>query len=147
HMYGLAWTISAALALGLPAGSKKAPTKLDVGPISSIPAQARGRIAPLDTVARQTVGEVTGRQTWQGFSAVELVLRWNFTPDGWIDEAVIKVEHDPLKQAVGLDASRRYFSLSELARCEALTELVEASERGNAAGRKPTPLQRQASEV
>jgi len=151
-MCGLRLALLGILTLAGPAGASVdqaagGAATLDFSAFGEIPIQSRGRIAPLDTVARRAVGEVTGRSTYAGRSAVEVVLSWTLLPDEWPDLPVIKVEHEPLKLACGLEVERRHFSLRELAACGALSELVAAAERTESNGLKPTALQRQAMEI
>lgn len=124
-----------------------APTPLDFSALRTIAVQSHGRIAPLDTLARRAVGEVTGRETFAGRSAIEVLLSWTLLPGEWSDVEAIKVEHEPLKQACGLNVDRRRFSLRELAGCKPLNELLDAAKAAQDSGRRPTALQNQAMEI
>ncbi len=125
----------------------ESPAPLDFTTVGAISVQSHGRVAPLDTVARRAVADVTGRERFTGRSAVEVVLSWSFLPQEWPDLAAIKVEHEPLKLACGFDPERRRFSLRELSACQPLNRLLEAANAADATGRAPTALQRQAIEV
>ncbi len=115
--------------------------------LAGIPVQIGGRHAPLDTAARSAVEEVVGRQRWRGLSAVELVLSWTITPQQWLDQPVIKVEHEPLKHAVGLDPSRRHFTYRELMACSSLATLLDAADASARSGRPLSALERQANDI
>lgn len=140
--------IAVAISIFAPATrAGESPAQLDFATISAVAVQSHGRVAPLDTVARRAVADVTGRERFAGRSAVEVVLSWTFLPQEWPDLAAIKVEHEPLKLACGLDPERRRFSLRELSACQPLNRLLEAANTADSIGRAPTALQRQAIEI
>lgn len=151
-MCSVGWMMaSLAMFIGPPRGTaanRAAPEAgLDFSVLRAIPVQSRGRVVPLDTVARRAVGEVTGRSSYAERSAVEVVLSWTLLPGEWTDLPVVKVEHEPLKKACGLDLDRRHFSLVELAACKPLQRLLKAADHAETTGGKPDALQRQALEI
>jgi cytochrome c-type biogenesis protein CcsB len=123
------------------------PTDLDTSAIAAIPVQTEGRVAPFDTLARHSVAEVTGRERWQGHDPNVVILSWTFQPQRWVLDPLIKVEHEPLKQAVGLPVERRHFSLQELIACAGLQNLIEAGFHAQQSGRSLDALQRQAAQI
>ncbi len=80
-----------------------------------LPVFSEGRVAPLDTFARETVRAICGRPnpTLSGpdappdgrpreFSAAELLFTWLAEPDKWEDVAFLPADDQQLREAVGL---------------------------------------------
>ena len=80
-----------------------------------LPVFSEGRVAPLDTFARETVRAICGRPnpTLSGpdgspdgrprqFSAAELLFAWLAEPDKWEDVAFLPADDQRLREAVGL---------------------------------------------
>lgn len=78
-------------------------------PWKALPVQHQGRVKPFDTMAREVLRTVSGRETFQGRSAVEAVLSWMIIPELWDELSFVLVENFALKEALGLDPSRRRF--------------------------------------
>lgn len=123
------------------------PPEFDFRIVSAIPVQSNGRVAPFDTVARRMLSIVCGRQTWERRDAVAVVWSWALAPSEWLDEPIIKVEHEPLKQASGLAMARRHFSYRELAACQSLQQLIATADDARRSQRKLSGLERQADEI
>lgn len=81
-----------------------------------LPVQDGGRIKPYDTFSREALQLVTGRQTFQGRPAVEIVSTWFLTPQAWEDKKIIEITHKGLKESLKLDANEKYFASTDLVR-------------------------------
>ncbi|MDR3636685.1 MAG: cytochrome c biogenesis protein CcsA [Isosphaeraceae bacterium] len=112
----------AGLALALLAGAqaraaeKKAPT-VGVGPayeaVGKIPVLHEGRDKPIDTLAREEVKQIFGRETITLHDAenkdvakwgpVAALIDWSVRPEFWDDQAIILVEYVPLKRLLLAD--------------------------------------------
>lgn len=81
-----------------------------------LPVQDGGRIKPYDTFSREALQLVTGRQTFQGRPAVEIVTTWLLTPQAWDDKKIIEIPHKGLKESLKLDVNEKYFASEDLVR-------------------------------
>lgn len=81
-----------------------------------LPVQDGGRIKPYDTFSREALQLITGRQTFQGRPAVEIVTTWFLTPQAWDDKKIIEISHKGLKESLRLDVNEKYFASQDLVR-------------------------------
>ena len=121
----------------------------------TLPVQHQGRVKPFDTLAREVLFTVYGRETfkpkedifplkseekssfWKNRSqrkaAVDVVLSWVLIPVFWDTVPFILVESGQVKEALGLPLKRRHFSPVELAKSQKLvlqlTELQALRQR------------------
>ncbi|MEJ7636749.1 MAG: cytochrome c biogenesis protein CcsA [Singulisphaera sp.] len=103
-----------ALAPGLdrPSAAATAPAKVGVGPayeqLGKLAVMHSGRIKPLDTMAREEVKQIFGRETIKLHDAegevtatwgpVAAFFDWSVRPDFWNDQPIILVDYLPLKR-------------------------------------------------
>ena len=114
----------AGLLLIAASGARGANTTIDWTSWQSLPVFDNGRLMPLDTFARNTVGEICGRvhpklappsELEQGtsgadrvfteekprrFLAAELLYEWLVRPEAWERIAFIRAEYEPLRKEV-----------------------------------------------
>ena len=96
----------------------------------------RGRMKPLDTMAREMVMKVykrtklkDGEQTRQ---PVDVYLSWSLNPSFWMDKPVIGVRYPGVKDVLGVSHDTRHVSLSSLVDERGqyrLTEVVREAHR------------------
>jgi len=92
---------------------------------SLIAIQDRGRFKPLETFAEESVLFVTGKRSWNKMCPIEVLFGWLVAFDReWEDHAFIRIDHTGLKQAIGLDVSRKYFTPEEARNAPGLPALV-----------------------
>ena len=117
-LLGLALATALATALAAPtsSASEKTPPieKFGKGPaykaLAALPVQHQGRVKPLDTLAREELKQIYGREqikfyddegetvaTWQPVAAV---LDWQARPEFWNAQPILKVEYLPLKRVL-----------------------------------------------
>ena len=72
----------------------------------------KGRITPFDTQAREFLKKLSGRESYKGLSAVQVVTSWQIAPMEWAKQPVIKIKDKSLRERLG--ASSEYLSLMEL---------------------------------
>ncbi len=91
----------------------------DLEPLQTLAVQLDGRKKPLDTVAREQVTQIYGSTHYrqdngevQDYFPTYLSL-W-FNQRDWNQEPFILFSYRPLKEQVGLDPERKYFSFQEL---------------------------------
>jgi cytochrome c-type biogenesis protein CcsB len=87
--------------------------------LQTIAVQLDGRKKPLDTVARETISKIHGRASYRqpngeklGYLRTYLAM-W-FNDRDWNQEPFILFTYRPLKEKLGLDPERKYFSFKEL---------------------------------
>lgn len=66
-----------------------------------------GRMKPLDTQNREVLNKLTGRDTWQGMSANQIVLGMFSRPSIWKKVNIIKVRTPKLRKLLGVDTSQK----------------------------------------
>ncbi|HEX8340567.1 MAG TPA: cytochrome c biogenesis protein CcsA [Tepidisphaeraceae bacterium] len=75
---------------------------LDVAPLRDLPVLDNGRVKPLDTLARGAVRFVTGREKFDNLDPLELLLRWQASPDVWEKRAILHVPNLALRKQIAL---------------------------------------------
>ncbi|MCA1685078.1 MAG: ABC transporter permease, partial [Planctomycetia bacterium] len=112
----------AATAQSAAVAAAEAPRALGVGPayetLARLPVLHAGRIKPFDTLAREEVKQIFGRETVklqdasnrnkvaETWAPVAALYDWSVRPDHWDDQAIILVEYVPLKRLVLADEVR-----------------------------------------
>ena len=109
-----------------------------IAPIRDLAVQLDGRKKPLDTVAKETVEQIHGRASYQAANGEKLdylntYLSMWLNNRNWNEEPLILFSYRPLKERVGLDPERKYFSFSELIRSD-LGKFIQATHQKQAAG-------------
>ncbi|NER22462.1 MAG: cytochrome C biogenesis protein, partial [Symploca sp. SIO1C2] len=87
--------------------------------LQTLAVQLDGRKKPLDTVARETVAQIHGRLRYQTNDGNQLdylstYLSLWFNDRDWNEEPFILFSYRPLKERVGLESGRKYFTFAEL---------------------------------
>jgi cytochrome c-type biogenesis protein CcsB len=90
-----------------------------------IPVQSGGRLKPLDTYARETARSITGRETFQDMSSMELLFTLAFDGESLGDTQLIKIGFTPFKERIGVDTNRQHFSYRELLQNQKFQAMVE----------------------
>jgi cytochrome c-type biogenesis protein CcsB len=104
---------------GLQAWAEENPAYLDR--LRHLAVQQGGRLKPLDTWALESVRYITGKAEWEKRDPVQTTLEWYAAgPDKVVDLPVVEFRNKEWKTKLGLDASKRHYTLKEL---QASTEL------------------------
>jgi len=74
----------------------------------------RGRMKPLDTMAREVVMKVAKRSKFAGREPVDQFLSWSLNPTLWWDEPVIGVRFPGLKNLLGVTPETKHVSAASL---------------------------------
>ena len=69
-----------------------------------------GRICPLNTVAREFTLKLTGRTTYEGLTAEQVLLSWAQYPEDWKDVPMIKVKKAEVREMLGIATKDARFS-------------------------------------
>ncbi|MGK7897218.1 MAG: cytochrome c biogenesis protein CcsA [Xenococcus sp. (in: cyanobacteria)] len=109
-----------------------------VEPLQNLAVQLDGRKKPLDTVARETVAQIHGKNSYQAVNGEKLdylntYLSLWFNNRNWNNEPIILFNYRPLKEKLGLDPDEKYFSFSELIESD-LREFLIAIKQKQVAG-------------
>ena len=109
-----------------------------VEPLQNLAVQLDGRKKPLDTVARETVTQIHGKNSYQALNGEKLdylntYLSLWFNNRNWNNEPIVLFNYRPLKEKLGLDPDQKYFSFSELIESD-LREFLLAIKQKQAAG-------------
>ena len=126
---------------------------MDLTPLDRIPVQEGGRKKPYLVFAEESLLGLSGKSSLRingnRVGARELITALWLAPQGWDQEPIILVNHKPLKEATGLDASRKLFSYKELvANGELLKLLGEAQTlRARPGAPRLSGLPKEAAEV
>jgi cytochrome c-type biogenesis protein CcsB len=124
---GIALTVMMLLAAAPGARAATAPDPGTLEALRRLPVQHDGRVMPLDTVAREAVWQVTGRQVWEGRDPVELVLGWTFDPVFWEQQRIVRIDAG-LAEAAGLPAGTRRASFHDLVQSARVMELMRQAD-------------------
>lgn len=81
--------------------------------LKHVPIQDGGRIKPFDTFARETLQVLTGKETYEGKPAYQVVMTWVLEPQGWEEKPLIEVKHHLVKKVLKLEEKKLY-SISEI---------------------------------
>lgn len=79
-----------------------------------LPVQDLGRLKPFDTFARESLHLVYGKKTYNGRSAVDVVLTWMLIPDYWDEQKFVEIRHSGLREALKLHEKDMLYSPKEL---------------------------------
>ena len=96
----------------------------------------KGRIAPLDTQARDFLKKLSGRDNYNGMRAVEVMTEWQSNPKRWHTEPVIKIKDRALREKLGIKGE--HASLSQLYDENREYKLQKILEETKADGRQQT---------
>jgi cytochrome c-type biogenesis protein CcsB len=142
----LALVITLSGATGLAAG-----VSLNLKPWEMLAIQDNGRRKPVITFAREALQRLSGKasveadgRTW---APSEFVLSMLLGTREWKDEPLILVGYRPLVQQLGLDATKKRFSVEELSQVPALERLAREAHELRRKGKDLTPLQKEVEMV
>ncbi len=126
---------------------------LDLRPMDEIPVQEAGRKKPFFVFAEESLQGLSGKTSLtidgQKMGAREVVTALWLTPQGWDQKPLILVNYKPLKEATGLEASRKLFSYQELAGNTGLLKLLNEAQalRARPGNQRLTGLPKEAADV
>jgi len=153
-LVGLGLVLAGSFQAGFPVRGEESKVKvLGEGPaydqVGKLAVMHAGRVKPLDTVAREEVKHVFGRETIklhdasntlvETWAPVAAFLDWMVRPEFWDDQPFVLVDYLPLRQAILVDSTRS--RLKDVAAREstsaqdriALSRLAESTELATAA--------------
>jgi ABC-type transport system involved in cytochrome c biogenesis permease subunit len=120
-------TIAFALATTLPTHAA-----LDLSKLETIPVQDSGRQKPYLVFAQESLLGLVGRRTLATDdarrTALDVVTDIWFQPAVWSDRPLILIDAIEVKDAAGLEATRKLYSYNELASNDAFVRLLQEAE-------------------
>src|SRR5207302_563388 len=112
--------------------------QLDFKEFGLLAIQDNGRRKPIDTFARQTLIQLTGRSTYtdkagRHWTPNDFLLSTVLETRDWKEEPMVLVSFGKLKEELGLEKTQRRFSFAQLSGAAALPQIAnEARERKRA---------------
>lgn len=94
----------------------------------------KGRICPLQTLAKDFTTKLYGKATYQGLTPEQVLSGWLFYSGEWCDEPIIKIKGNGLRQQLGMDG--RFTSYNNLVAHESLFQPSPSSKELRAADEK-----------
>ncbi len=82
--------------------------------LNYLPVQDGGRIKPYDSFAREMLGIIYGKSTFENRLATEIVMTWMLAPQSWQDKKIFEVRNYQALEAMKLPKDQRYFTGAEL---------------------------------
>ena len=126
---------------------------IDLTPLDQIPVQEAGRKKPYLVFAEESLLGLSGKTSLtvdgRKLGAREVITALWLDPRDWDRKPMILVNHKPLKEATGLDTSRKLFSYQELASTKELVKLLNEAQvlRARPGNQRLTGLPKEAAEV
>jgi cytochrome c-type biogenesis protein CcsB len=90
-----------------------------------------GRMKPLDTQNREVLNKLTGKSTWQGMTANQVVLGMFSRPELWKKVNIIRVKTPRLKKLLGVDKSQKLVKFTDFFDAKGKYKLTQEVEDAN----------------
>ena len=74
----------------------------------------RGRMKPLDTLARESVMKVSKKHQWQGWEPMDMFLSWMSHPGYWYAQPILAVRHPELKEILGVSSQTKHVTMRSM---------------------------------
>lgn len=91
-----------------------------------------GRICPLNTAASEFVTKLSGKSSWNGYSANEIFVGWMIYYTQWESRKIIKVKSEEVQKIIGVDnkwtSVRDFYTSSHEYKLSSKTNFSELSE-------------------
>lgn len=107
--------------------------------LAGLAIQSGGRVKPFDTFAREGAQLLTGRTSYRGLPAVDMILSIAVEPQRWQNEKFLQLNFLSLKRDLGLDEKENLFSPDELMKSPRLMPLFQDLDAKQKAGEKLDP--------
>ena len=75
-----------------------------------------GRVCPLNTLAHDFCLKITGKTSYKGLSAEQLLLSLPMAPEEWSEKPLLKIKNKALKERLGITLKERLGIKTDLAR-------------------------------
>ena len=91
-----------------------------------------GRMKPLDTQNREVLNKLTGRSTWEGMDANQVVLGMFSRPGLWKKVNIIRIKTPKLRKLLGVEDTQKLVKFTDFFDTNATYKLTKEVERANA---------------
>ncbi|RLA61138.1 MAG: protein NrfI, partial [Epsilonproteobacteria bacterium] len=91
-----------------------------------------GRMKPLDTQNREVLNKLTGRSTWEGMEANQVVLGMFSRPELWKKVNIIKIKTAKLRILLGVPKTQKLVKFTDFFAVNSSYKLTAEVERANA---------------
>ena len=91
-----------------------------------------GRMKPLDTQNREVLNKLTGRSTWEGMNANQVVLGMFSRPELWKKVNIIRIKTPKLRKLLGVEDTQKLVKFTDFFDTNATYKLTKEVERANA---------------
>ena len=117
------------------------PTKL----AKEIPIQHKGRIKSLDAFSHQTLRLITGKSRWEKEAPHATLLGALANRERMLSKEWLRLDYPELKETLGLDLERKYFSYNEISpSLMKLVGLVRSAKEKRDSDNRPSKLEQKA---
>ena len=105
-----------------------------IAPLQELAVQLDGRKKPLDTLALETITQIHGRNSYTTTAGEKIdylptYLSLWFNNRDWNQEPFILFSYRPLKEQLGLNPDRKYFSFAEILKSDLGSVILTAREK------------------
>ncbi|CAA6804579.1 MAG: Putative cytochrome C-type biogenesis protein [uncultured Sulfurovum sp.] len=90
-----------------------------------------GRMKPLDTQNREVLNKLTGKSTWRGMSANQVVLGMFSKPELWKKVNIIRIKTPKLRSLLGVDKAQKLLKFSDFFDAKGVYKLTKEVDRAN----------------
>jgi len=90
-----------------------------------------GRMKPLDTQNREVLSKLTGRSSWEGMDANQVVLGMFSRPDIWKKVNIIRIKTPKLRASLGVGSNQKYVKFTDFFDSNGSYKLTAEVERAN----------------
>jgi cytochrome c-type biogenesis protein CcsB len=90
-----------------------------------------GRMKPLDTQNREVLNKLTGKSTWRGMSANQVVLGMFSKPELWKKVNIIRIKTPKLKTLLGVEKNQKLVTFTDFFDTKGNYKLTKEVERAN----------------
>jgi len=90
-----------------------------------------GRMKPLDTQNREILNKLSGKDTWQGMSANQVILGMFSRPTIWKKVKIIRVKTPKLREVLGVNDTQKYVTFMDFFDENGKYKLTSEVERAN----------------
>lgn len=120
---------------------------MEVEVLREVAIQEGGRKKPFDTFARETVRSVTGREKFNGFDPVELILSWLTQTQDWEKQPILDAGFKPLQAQVGLKVVDGRIAPADLAANQEFQLFMQTVSSKQQDGRSLSEIERHAASL
>jgi cytochrome c-type biogenesis protein CcsB len=103
--------------------------------LRSLHVQDGGRIKPLDTFASESLQVISGKSSFRGKDAIDVMMTWMLAPEAWDTLEFVEVRHSGLRETLKLPHDQFLFAPKSLLGNDrvglVITELRSMRERGS----------------